>query len=104
MNCNHFGDLLIFQLAPLSDQIFYLFTTLVMTKVFGKMVTGSFHVTSPQNSELFPVHVMDFLEKIHVKTYIKFMGPCKILQLYSKYFFSYEFLKFHHFCHSLYVY
>ncbi len=47
-------------------------------------------------------------KKVLVKTSIKFMGPCKILQLYSKYFFSYEFLKFGHFiihfCHSLYVY
>ncbi len=27
-----------------------------------------------QNSELFPAHAMDFLEEIHVKTSVKFMG------------------------------
>lgn len=32
-----------------------------------------------QNSELFSVHVMAFLEKIHVKTSIKFTRPCKIV-------------------------
>ncbi len=50
-----------------------------------------------QNSELFPVHVMDFLERINVKTSIKFMGPCNILQLYSKYFFIFEVWLFRHF-------
>ena len=46
-----------------------------------------------QNSELFPVHFMDFLKENSCKkkkkrTFIKFMGPCKILQLYPKYLFK----------------
>ncbi len=49
---------------------------------------GSFYANSPriQKFSQFIYLVIDFLEKNHVKTSIKFM----VLQLYSEYFFSYD--------------
>lgn len=40
------------------------------------------------NKERWPPHIMDFLKKDHVGISLKNVGPCKILQLYSKYFLS----------------
>ena len=37
-----------------------------------------------QKKKIFPVQIIDFDEILLIKTLIQFIGPCKILFLYSK--------------------
>ncbi len=64
------------------------------TLPFSVFILCMIQVIPYQLTKGLPVHVMDFLEKIHVKTFIKFIGPCKILQLYSAFLFFFGFRTF----------